>query len=190
MSQMPRLPPAAWGLSLTRAAALTSPWGLSCPWSQTCGLSLCLCQATPVFQKVVLLVFPCFLLPWGSQQECPPSSVGSPGTASHSCPPQPRGPQALPAWWVRGLSEHWFMEGGPQTSSCASRRGTWAPSKLPAASLRVGVSPRGLMSKTLRPDPGAPPYLWAAPSLSAALPSLSLCLIPIFLPLVAAERVS
>lgn len=83
MSQMPRLPPAAWGPSLTRAGALTSPRGLSCPWSQTCGLSRASARRLLFSRRWSFLSFP---------------ASSSPGAHSRSAPPAPWGPQAqLPA---------------------------------------------------------------------------------------------
>lgn len=91
---------------------------------------------------------------------------------------------------MRGLSEHRSLEGGTPGPPPEPPAGVPSPPVNSLQHLCMLVSgPCGLTSKALRQDPGSPPHLWATPP-RCLLHSPPICLITIFLPLVAAKRVS
>lgn len=123
-----------------------------------------------------------------AQAQLPAAALPSPGVPQLCLPVVTRGREVR---WVRGLSEHRSLEGGtPPGPPPEPPAGVPAPPVNSLQRLCMLLScPRELRSKALHPHPGSPPHLWAAPP-RCLLQFPPICLITIFLPLVAAKRVS
>lgn len=193
----PNAPPAARsaGLSLTRPAALTSPWGLS---RRTCGLSCASARhlGFPEGGPSCLSLLPS---PLGLTAGVPPSPVGppraqlpaaalpSPGSPSSACALSPQAGRGggcegsvSTGLWEEAPKPHPEPPAGAPAPPVNSLQHLCVLASAPVGSrARPSAQVRAPLLTSGRP-----------PSLSAALPSLSRCLLPIFLPPVAAERVS